>query len=219
MPNRMPTQPGNPPGVPQGTPTDIPPGNHITRRQFLQGAWILAAGGVLAACGVAPEEIGMQATYWRTPTPANVLQSPVPPAETATPAPGDLGAFLALSSILTGVDNLDPQLGQAYLGSLNGSSEFAGQFPTLLDRAGFQSSAPPATLEDLSAAGIFDQEESRTLADKIIEIWYTGTIEQEGEQVVLTYVDALAWKVLHFTKPPTICGYYGIWAEDPSEHA
>lgn len=67
----------------------------------------------------------------------------------------------------------------------------------------------------MAATGIFDEEQTRSLADTIIEYWYTGTYSEDDQSVVVTYVDALAWKTLHFTKPRSICGSPGFWAEKP----
>ena len=195
--------------------------NLITRRQFLQGSWLLFASGVLAACvpDRAENEIGFQTTPWKTATPARVLSSPMPAGTDAssTEAPENLAAFLALSSVLTGIEELDPQLGQVFLQHLQGHPEFGSHLSNLFEQSGIQSGNPPADIESLSATGIFGQEGSRSLADRIIEIWYSGMIEENGEQVVVTFVDALAWKAIRYTKPLTICGYFGFWAERPGE--
>jgi hypothetical protein len=53
------------------------------------------------------------------------------------------------------------------------------------------------------------------LADQIITLWYTGVYKVGEEEKVATFVDALAWKVLHFTKPLTICGEFGFWSREP----
>jgi len=194
----------------------------ITRRDFLKGAGLLLAGGLLSACSTVTEPGFQVQDFWRTPTPASLLPSPMPADlpqtgdSGAAPDPQELAAFLSLSSLLTGFENLDPVLGQVYLGSIQQDPGFSGQLQGLIEQAGVQSQNPPAGIEDLQAAGIFDQESARELADYIISMWYTGIYNQGEEQRVATFVDALAWKAINFTKPPTICGSFGFWAERPS---
>jgi hypothetical protein len=185
----------------------------LSRRDFLKGAGLLLAGGLLAACGSGVEPGWQAGDYYRTPTPASLLPSPMPGAE--TPFPQDLASFLALSSVLTGFDDLDPELGQVYLHSLQENPEFSGGLPRLYEGAGMIEGSAPGSIADLESAGLFSEEASRSLADHIIELWYTGLYGQEDEQTVATFVDALAWKSITFTKPPTICGSFGFWAERP----
>jgi hypothetical protein len=189
----------------------------VSRRAFLKGSLFLLGGGVLAACGPSQEENPMEAAGWITPTPAQVLPSPIPSTE--VPAAQDLEGleeFMVLSAVLTGVSSLNPQLGRAYLQSLRGNPDFSGGLPGFFERTGVLTGAVPENVDDLAQKGIFDDEGLRRVADKIIELWYTGIAEVNGESTVITYVDALAFKVLHFTKPLTICGRYGFWAEEPN---
>lgn len=200
---------------------DIEP---VTRRAFLRGVLATAAGTVLAACaprGVADRPL---AQPYNTATPARILASPPAPGtgtalpEAGTPAPGSLSLeqFLMLSTVLTGIPNLDPVVGNVYLESLQASGEFDVTLGELYEQAGFAAASPPSTVTELEEAGIFRQEATATLADKIIEYWYTGVYTTpEGEQMVATFVDALAWKALHFTKPNSICGSPGFWEERP----
>ena len=98
--------------------------------------------------------------------------------------------------------------------SLQTSPDFPVSVPELYEQAGFRTDAPPPTIAMLEEAGLFAQEATRTLADRIIELWYTGVYTNEqGEETVATYVDALAWRTLAFTKPTTLCGYPGFWSE------
>jgi hypothetical protein len=114
------------------------------------------------------------------------------------------------------VDTLDPALGAIYLQSLRASSAFSVTISELLEEAQAGLSAPAATLAELESTGIFENEATRELADKITEYWYTGIYETEQEeQVVATHVNALAWQTLTFTKPTTVCGTYGFWTEPP----
>ena len=71
-------------------------------------------------------------------------------------------------------------------------------------------------MEELEASQIFENEETRKVTDKLTEYWYTGVYDTaEGEQALATYVDALAWKALTFTKPMSVCGTYRFWTEPP----
>lgn len=56
--------------------------------------------------------------------------------------------------------------------------------------------------------------DSWALAKPQRQLWYTGIYTKaDGEATVATFVDALAWQTLAFTKPMTICGYPGFWSE------
>lgn len=191
----------------------------FSRRTFLRSA---AAGGVtlaLAGCGVAtPTQ--RQADLAPFPQWHPILPSPqaATPGPAATPAPGAIGldAFLALSALLTGIDNLNPQVGQIYLNSLAASQEFDVSLAELYEQAGFTAAAAPATIEELEQRGIFAQEATRTLADKIIEYWYSGVYDTpDGEQAVATFADALVWRAVRYTKPLTVCAAPGFWALAP----
>jgi hypothetical protein len=192
----------------------------INRRQFLQTISIALAGGSLAACG-APRSRTEVPAIDVTVRPHPILPSPQPPAGAAQTPGGtatelSLEEFLAFSSVLTGFESLDPVLGGVYLQSLQTSEQFAITVAEAYERAGFRTSAPPASVEELEAAGLFEQDETRKLLDKIVEYWYTGIYETaEGEQAVATYVDALMWLAMPFTKPLTICGAPGFWTEPP----
>ncbi|MCB9160371.1 MAG: hypothetical protein H6644_11010 [Caldilineaceae bacterium] len=187
----------------------------ISRRAFLRALTVTASGAFAAACGaVRGGEIEAQLRALNPQaTPQIILPSPEPP--TADGAPDErLAAFLALSSLLTGVDRLSPELGRLYLQSLDADAATGATVTRLLDAAGMRSETPPATLDALTATGIFDQEPLNRLAKQVAKLWYTGIYTNDaGEEIVATYVDALAWRTLRFTKPRTICGYPGFWAE------
>jgi hypothetical protein len=190
----------------------------ISRRQFIQGVGISLAGSALAAC-TGERFTGRPPAGELPELSLPILPSPQPPATpifVAQPGALALDDFLTLSSVLTGVDNLNPLIGAVYLQSLHASSQFEVTPAALYEQAGFAADAPPPTIEDLEASGLFDQEAMRQLADKITEYWYTGVYDtEEGEQAVATFVDALAWQALHFTKPPTICGAPDFWTRPP----
>jgi hypothetical protein len=192
--------------------------SRLSRRAFLRALSTTVVGGLLAACRSAdlPEQ---QSTLLSSAMPQPILPSPQPPsAATATPQAEELplAEFLALSAVLTGMNSLNSTLGRVYLQSLQASTKFEITVNELLEEAGFRSASPPTTIDALEATGIFETELTRALAAKILEYWYTGIYENaEGEQVVATYVDALTWVAISYTKPTTICGSPGFWAEPP----
>lgn len=184
----------------------------LSRRAFLLGVPVSLAGTALAAC--AP----------RTMPPEPVPAIPNPPLRSVAglPSPAsevgadELAIFLAFSALLTGVSALDPTIGAVYLAHLQATH--AADLAALYEQAGVTAPAAPTTLEAIEATGVFDQEPLRQLADQIITLWYTGKYTTaEEEEVVVTFVDALAWKVLNFTVPPTICGAPGFWAYPPRD--
>lgn len=195
----------------------------LSRRGFLRALLASAGSLAVAACGpVRGGDFARRAALGPGATPQVVLPSPMPEDGTAAPAVDEeLAAFLALSSLLTGVDDLDPQLGRIYMQSLAGPDAAGGMTTTaLLQQAGFLGATgagdadPPATLEELEATGVLAQAGAAELARSVTTMWYTGIYtDASGEETVATYVDALAWKTLQFTKPKTICGYPGFWAE------
>lgn len=185
-----------------------------SRRTLLTGAAALASAGALAGCTVQMEGV------WQQHPPHPILPSPTSSelAGAATPAPRQLGLeeFLALSSVLTGFDDLNPALGTVYLQSLQQRSDPAVTLTELYDRLGFGGPSGPQTAEALEAAGVFEREEMSALADMIITYWYTGIYDKDGEQAVATYVDALVWQAVGYLKPRTICGPFpGFWRERP----
>ncbi|HSM57781.1 MAG TPA: sugar dehydrogenase complex small subunit [Candidatus Sulfomarinibacteraceae bacterium] len=210
-------------------PTDKPTAdnNHpLTRRAFLRGSLAAAAGGLLAACGVQGDvDVRPLGRDYHTATPRTVLQSPQARPGEGTPQPGTpepepegqlgLDQFLALSAVLTGVANLDPTLGRVYLNALR-AGDFELAPADLYRRAGFSPDAAPS-LDDVENSGIFDDEATGALADTIIRYWYTGVYDTpDGEPAVATFVDALAWKALPWTKPNSICAQPGFWEKRPN---
>jgi hypothetical protein len=197
----------------------------LNRRAFLRSAGLAGLATILAGCGIAtqsapPEDIAP--FLERHP----LLPSPVAgPAVgstsgtlAATPSPSevDLGGFLALSALLTGIENLNPQVGQIYLDSLAANTESEISLADLYRQAGFADAPPPESIEELERRGIFAQDATRALADKVIEYWYSGVYDTaNGEQAVATFADALVWRAVRYTKPLTLCAAPGFWAVAP----
>jgi hypothetical protein len=203
-----------PPRPADAGPSDAQFAAACSRRALLTGSAILAAG-TLVGCA------GMPTPAWQAAQPQPILPSPTSPqlaTPQATPPPGGLGLneFLALSSVLTGFDDLNPTLGRVYLGAAQARQDPAATLRDLYERAGFASASPPTTTDDLAAAGIFADKPLGTLADTIARYWYSGMIGEGDHQVVVTYVDALGWRSLSYGKPATICGpYSGFWRDRP----
>lgn len=188
----------------------------VSRRVFLRGM-TLAGAGFAAACYAA--EIAIEPTPIPTPTPARVLRSPQAPA--GVPETGEseraisLDQFLELSALLTGFDQLNRAQGQIYLQSLLSEDAGGPALNEVYTAALSENQELPEDLQTLTDAGFFEDVGTAELADRIIEMWYTGIYTADGEDHVATFVDALAWKALHFTKPLTICGEFGFWADPP----
>ena len=190
------------------------------RRSFMRALLISAGAGLATAC--APRSVPGPQPIWSESTPNVVLPSPQPPARAAsTPAPARelLASFLALSVLLTGMDEAaNPTLGQTYLQALQADGELEVPIDTFLERASYVNGAGPQDLDALRATGVLDDEATRTVANRIVNHWYSGTyVNADGDLVVATFVDALAWKSLAITKPLTICTYFGAWAMRPQD--
>lgn len=188
--------------------------SRLSRRTFLCSLSITLTGAFLVACGPPRSNSRADVAFGPQATPPAALPSPVP--ATLEPAAADLplAQFLALSAVLTGVPTLNAELGRIYLQSLQDSADFTVTVPALYEQAGFRSDAPSPTIAMLESAGLFAEAATRSLADRIIELWYTGVYTNaQGEEAVATHVDALAWQTLAFTKPTTLCGYPGFWSE------
>ncbi len=190
------------------------------RRSFMRTLLISAGAGLVTAC--APRSVSGPQPLVLESTPNVVLPSPQPPVPAeSTPLPyGDLlASFLALSVLLTGMDEAaNPVLGQTYLQALQADDELEVPINTFLERAGYTNGTGPQDLDALRATGVLDDEATRTLANRIVNNWYSGTYTNaDGDQVVATFVDALAWKSLVITKPLTICAQFGAWARPPED--
>jgi hypothetical protein len=195
----------------------------LSRRKFLRTITVLGTG--LAAACSSKDSSGMPTPY-KTPTRAQILESPVAPVtgvqgEMASPTiQVQVGSmtfdqFMQFSSLLTGVDNLSPELGQVYFQTLQAGAKSGSALSAAYAAASSVSNTLPKDTAALSQSGFFEKEGMNDLAIQIADMWYSGVYNLNGEDHVATFVDALAWKVLHFTKPPTICGEFGFWATEP----
>lgn len=185
----------------------------LSRRAFLSGM-AATASGVAAACSVPPEQ--PRVAPWQVVPTRPVLPSPQPEDEELPLQSDELTRFLFLSTLLTGIDELDPVLGEVYLESLQNNQKLSSALSELYELVDLDIDARSLTLQELENSGIFELETFRDLTDKIAEYWYTGAYETaDGGQAVATFTDALAWKVMNFTKPQSVCGALDFWAVRP----
>jgi hypothetical protein len=127
----------------------------------------------------------------------------------------NLDEFLALSTLLTGVKELDADHARIYLTSVQASA--GRDLAMLCERAGFRNATPPSSLDTLVRTGALDTAPGAAVAAKIVEQWFTGVYDSPAGPRVATYTEALAWSTLAFTKPPSACGGgVGYWADAPS---
>lgn len=172
-----------------------------SRRRFVAGAAALAAAGLPWGCA--------------RPTPG----SPEP-AGSATPngSPDpDLTRFLALSSVLTGFDGLDPTVGSLYLAAIRADAARSKALDALVERSGIASAKPPSSPAELARSGIFTDPATLATTSQILADWFSGTYAGPNGPVTATWSQALAWRACRFTKPPATCGgAMGYWAKAPA---
>jgi hypothetical protein len=114
------------------------------------------------------------------------------PAALFAAAPVTLPQFMALSVRLTEAADLDTGIGEKFLG-------------------GFLASGQGAALAGL-VAGVSEPE----LESAIIAAWYSGVYDTGQGKAVASFEQALLWKALTFTKPPSDCGgEMGYWSQPP----
>jgi hypothetical protein len=131
--------------------------------------------------------------------------------------------FLELSRILTGVDNLDVELGRKYLDRLNSSpsNPFLLQ---ILDR--FQGFKDTVNVMNQVKEKIVADDSLRTTVCQIILLWYTSTVQdnlglQPPAAPVMRfgtqeeYFSGLAWSIIGAHPPGLSGGYFGHWRYRP----
>jgi hypothetical protein len=127
---------------------------------------------------------------------------------------------MQLSHVLTGFSDLtDTQSGQLYLKAISANPEQGEQLAALWSTAGFGEAAPPTSVADLEAKGVYDDEGLAEIADLVTGDWYTGMYSTGDDQVqVATYTTALAWRSLGYrqTGPSSCGGAFGHWSTAPA---
>jgi hypothetical protein len=125
------------------------------------------------------------------------------------PAPGPFGPaeFLALSRILTAEADLDPEIGAALLKALESNNIFENHRLARLW----------AKLQKNPGRGPRSREE-REIAQRVLRAWYTGIVETPRGPVLITYFDALMFRVREpvGSTPMTCGGEFGYWVAAPS---
>lgn len=114
------------------------------------------------------------------------------PAALFAGAPVTLDQFMALSAKLTEAGDLDPAIGEKYLG-------------------GFLASGQSEGLAKLVAGGSAPE-----LAAAIVAAWYSGIYDSGKGEAVAGFEQALLWRAMSFTKPFADCGgETGYWSRPP----
>ena len=109
--------------------------------------------------------------------------------------------FRDLSAVLTGFEpsQLDLELARTYRDALVQMEP--ASLARLMDSAG---SVP--SLESLQSSGAFQDPELANLANRVIELWYSGIYPTGRGSQVASFRHNLLWKTLDFAHPPTYCG-------------
>jgi hypothetical protein len=131
--------------------------------------------------------------------------------------------FLAISRILTGVENLDADLGRQYLDRLN-NSPFNPLLSQILKR--FQELKGKPDVVGQVKKQIVADDSLRPTVCQIILLWYTSTVQDNlGMQPPAApvmrfgtqeeYFSGLAWTIIGAHPPGLSGGYFGHWRYRP----
>jgi len=127
--------------------------------------------------------------------------------------------FLALSRILTGVENLDAELGRQYLDRLT-STPFEPLLRQILER--FRGLEDDGTLADQVKRQILGDDTLRPAVCQIILLWYTSAMQDNlGTPGVMRYgtqegyFSGLGWSIIGAHVPGLSGGYFGHWRYRP----
>jgi hypothetical protein len=127
--------------------------------------------------------------------------------------------FLALSRILTGVQDLDADLGQQYRDRL-ASSPFGSALRQILER--FRELKDDHTRGDQVKREILANDVFRPTICQIILLWYTSAMRDNlTTPLVLRfgtqeeYFSGLAWRIMGAHVPGLSGGYFGHWRYRP----
>ncbi|MEY3881398.1 MAG: hypothetical protein RIQ94_2194 [Pseudomonadota bacterium] len=102
--------------------------------------------------------------------------------------------FMMISNYLTAEEILDEKKGSEYFRVLIVDTNNASKITELYSYVKDGLAIPD------------DREDLKALSKKILVYWYTGIIQEGGQQKVIDYFGALSWKKLAFTKPQGVCG-------------
>jgi Membrane bound FAD containing D-sorbitol dehydrogenase len=133
--------------------------------------------------------------------------------------------FLALSRILTGVQNLNAELGRQYMDRL-ASTPFEPVLRQVLER--FRELKDDDTRVDQVKREILANDMFRPTVCQIILLWYTSAMRDNLTTPLVMrygsqeeYFSGLAWRIIGDHVPGLSGGYFGHWRyrpdNDPSE--
>lgn len=128
----------------------------------------------------------------------------------------DTDDFLALSKLLTGEDELDPTLAEAYRRRLE---RFYGDDLKALLGAFHEVAGGPDAGTELTK--VLDQSgRTAIVAKELITIWFTSQFtrpdrSQDGPEDAGQYRSSLLWKVIRAHVPAVSDGPYGYWEHHP----
>jgi hypothetical protein len=155
--------------------------------------------------------LGTAALWFVPPLTVNAQQTRAP----------DLDGFLALSTLLTGIDtSAERETGQRYLANLLARPDTNAALTALWQRSGLAEAVPPSSIADLQQRGIYADATLQALADSITLQWYSGSYQlADGSTRVATYTAALAWRTLPYRPagPSTCGGVFGHWTNPPAQ--
>jgi hypothetical protein len=135
-----------------------------------------------------------------------------------------LDDFMALSRVLTGVEDLDVTLGRQYLDRLV-SSPLQVQLSAILER--FREFKKDEKLVEQVKAKIVEVDSLRPIVCQIILLWYTSTVQDnlgiDPPAPSLSfrygtpeeYFSGLVWKIIGAHPPGLSGGYFGHWRYRP----
>jgi hypothetical protein len=127
--------------------------------------------------------------------------------------------FIALSRILTGVQNLDAEVGRQYMDRL-ASTPFGPALSQILER--FRELKSDDTRFDQVKREILGDETFRPAVCQIILLWYTSALRDNLTTPLVMrygtqeeYFSGLAWRIMGAHVPGLSGGYFGHWRYRP----
>jgi Membrane bound FAD containing D-sorbitol dehydrogenase len=130
-----------------------------------------------------------------------------------------LETFLALSRVLTGVEDLDIEFGRQYLDRLS-SSPFDPFLRQILDR--FRDFTDKTNVAGQVKQEILADPALRPTICQIILLWYTSAMwDNQSDPIALRYgtqeeyFSGLAWQIIGAHAPGVSGGYFGHWRYRP----
>jgi hypothetical protein len=127
-----------------------------------------------------------------------------------------INSFLELSKILTGFENLRPEIADIYYKQL--SKIYGDVLNELLDIFNSKVSNQDGNPEKLVGDLIWNDPTFKTVCQSIILAWYNSTIDDPKQPLVAppeVYYEALLWKAVEAHPPGLSGGYFGYWRYAP----